>query len=144
MNYYNCVLQFFLGLVYLSSVVGKICMKVMLPCTVHTVLHDLKKTATLKEIALSKDMLYCTVLPFIHQKIWCAMNIHVRIWTLYEAVCNNVLVGQGCGGLILTAVSDIYSTTYIYAGISWSPGLSIYHVMVMSPIEYSKALFILH
>ena len=43
------------------------------------------------------------------------MNIHVRIWTLYEAVCNNVLVGQGCGGLILTAVSDIYSTTYILA-----------------------------
>ena len=76
-------------------------------------------------------MLYCTVLP-------------VRIWTLYEAVCTNVLVGQGCGGLILTAVADIYSTTYIYAGISWSPDLSIYHVMVMSPIEYSKALFILH
>ena len=44
-------------------------------------------------------MLYCTVLP-------------VRIWTLYEAVCTNVLVGQGCGGLILTAVADIYSTTY--------------------------------
>ena len=45
-------------------------------------------------------------------------NIHVRIWTLYEAVCTNVLVGQGCGGLILTTVADIYSTTYIYAGIS--------------------------
>ena len=40
MNYYNCVLQFFLGLVYLSSVVGKICMKVMLLCTV---LQNLKK-----------------------------------------------------------------------------------------------------
>ena len=37
MNYYNSVLQFFLGLVYLSSVVGKIiCMKVVLCCTSHS------------------------------------------------------------------------------------------------------------
>ena len=63
MNYYNCVLQFFLGLVYLSSVVGKICMKVMLPCTVHTVLHDLKKQQFLRKLHCQK---ICYIAQFYH------------------------------------------------------------------------------
>ena len=42
-----------------------------------------ERTAILKEIALSKDMLYCTVLPFIHQKIWYAMNIISGIFIAY-------------------------------------------------------------
>ena len=125
MNYYNCVLQFFLGLVYLSSVVGKICMKVMLLCTV---LQNLKKVQ-FGEVALfdGKDivislLLYfqITVLSFEFELLQftskmryemrqqCGNTCHILGWNIKQCV-TNALVVQGCGGLILTAVADIYS-----------------------------------
>ena len=41
----------------------------------------------------------------------CGNTCHILGWNIKQCV-TNVLVGQGCGGLILTAVADIYNTTY--------------------------------